>query len=214
MASIDVQLHTLAPAKLEKLKAKLSGKKNLETAQRLVAKQLLALTQKRFEDQTDPWGNAWIPSQRVLGQRRELEKHEKAMAAYNARLARWNAQGKGSGRGKKPVKPKAPKDRSSDLTVAGQTLVDTGRLRSSFEVVKKGDSVVLTQKDMPVPAKFKAAGAVSNLVYFPAHQWGLPQKNVPARPMLPIRGNQVELPDTYRALIRHVLDLWVKDVVA
>jgi phage gpG-like protein len=205
MALIEVQLHTLLPAKIAEVKDKLSGPQT-EKAARNVAQYLLNRTQGTFAAQADPWGTAWIPSQRALGYPKLQESHRRAMDRYNARKA---AAGKGWKGGRPPKAP--PKG-------GGQTLLDTGRLRKSFEIVKRGGDVLLTVAKSAgggtARAGFKAHGAVSNVVYFPTHQFGYPAKNIPARPMLPIKGDALDLPETYRTAIRNVLDIWVKGAIS
>ncbi|MDR1039900.1 MAG: hypothetical protein LBR80_06955 [Deltaproteobacteria bacterium] len=231
MASIiDVQLHTLAPQKLTYLKKELEPAK-LDAIKLRVAAVLQSLTVERFETGTDPWGNPWIPSQRVVNQGQLIDEFAAAKAAYpekrkryraakkayDKRYAKWVSDGM---KGKAPEAPEEPKRpvqptvRSSKLTKAGQTLVLSTRLRDSFEVAKKGDTVVLTQVKKEATAEFGGAGAISNLVYFPTHQWGLPKKKVPARPMLPIRGNVIDLPESYRKDISARVKDWVKKLVA
>ncbi|MDR1037302.1 MAG: hypothetical protein LBT40_12270 [Deltaproteobacteria bacterium] len=219
MGVIEVQLHTLAPQKLIELKRNLDESK-LDRVKELIAKQLKALTIDRFMTQTDPWGGRWIPSQRIVSQGKKIERYEAAKRRYpetkrryDERHARWVAAGRKGREPKAPREPKQPMDRSSPLTMAGQTLVDTTRLRDSFEVMKKGGEVVLTQKDNSGQARFGAPGAVSNLVYFPTHQWGLPAKNIPARPMLPIRGNAIDLPETYRTAVMNTVKTWLRRYV-
>ncbi|MDR3154168.1 MAG: hypothetical protein LBW85_07870 [Deltaproteobacteria bacterium] len=213
MPWIDVQLHTNAPQKIAQIVKKLQAGQ-LADAKLHVANELRNLTVERFAAQSDPWGDPWIPSKRVMGNAEALAGFRKAEMRYARALAAWQ---EGGGKGRKPKKPKPPRDeRNRKLTTPGQTLVQTGRLKSSFEVVKRGQEVVLTvakgKGGGTAAQKFKAAGSISALVYFPTHQFG--RGGIPARPMLPIRGGGIDLSASYGDRIKDVLDSWVKDVLS
>ncbi|MDR3152889.1 MAG: phage virion morphogenesis protein [Deltaproteobacteria bacterium] len=212
MAGIEIQLHTQAPQRLAEIRKQLAPDR-IDRARRVVAQALKELTVGRFTAQADPWGNPWPPSQRVTGNQRKLDDYASAMAAWHQAVARWQSAPK-KGRGKKPKRPSRPKYRSAVLREgrAGQTLLLTGRLRASFEVVKKGDETVLTVAGGGTATSAAGAhGSTSGLVYFPTHQFG--RDGIPARPMLPIRNGGIDLPDSYRAELDDVLETWMRTIV-
>jgi phage gpG-like protein len=182
MATVEVYLQSEFPykAKLNQLTKEFKNSVSLKMD---VGKVLKSLTQQTFEKQADPWGTPWKPSQRVL----------KEKGAFDA----WTAGGKS---GKRPKNK-----RGAYLTGEAQTLLLTGRLRNSFEVVNAGHEVSFVAK---TSAKGKTGG-ISNVVYFPTHQFGYKAKNVPARPMMPIRGGQVDMPPAWSADIVDVIKKWM-----
>jgi phage gpG-like protein len=193
MATVEVFLQAEFPYKqaIAKLTKEFRDSVSLKMD---VGKLLKSRTQETFSNQADPWGSPWKPSKRVLGEKAEY-------ASYASRLASWEAGGR---RGRKPGRPKNA--RGAPLTGQAQTLLLTGRLRNSFEVVHAGNEVSFQAK---TSAK-GMTGGVSNVVYFPTHQWGRPEQNIVARPMMPLRKGGVDMPQSWREDIMDVVRKWVK----
>jgi phage gpG-like protein len=191
--NIDIQGYVL-PQEIGKIQKKLKDTVPLKMD---IAKLLKSLTQETFEKQADPWGTPWVPSKRVT---REIASYER----YKTSLAAWERGGK---KGRKPKRPKNA--RGAYLTGKAQTLLLTGRLRNSFEVLKQGTEVYIGSA-----TKAKAIrGAVSNVIYFPTHQWGLKKKGIVPRPMMPIRGAGVDLPVSWAQDIEALIKEWVTRIV-
>jgi phage virion morphogenesis protein len=134
---------------IEKLKTELVKPRELR---RKIATYLLAETQERFNTETDPWGQAWQPSERVLA-------------------------------------------------TGGKTLHLTARLVRSFKVGMDGANIFF--------------GQLSNVKYFPIHQWGGATGRghraiMPARPMLPIKSD-IDLPPSYVSEIEKIIRKWADD---
>ncbi|MDR2141751.1 MAG: phage virion morphogenesis protein [Deltaproteobacteria bacterium] len=91
------------------------------------------------------------------------------------------------------------------LASGGKTLYKTGRLAASFAVGMEGENIFL--------------GQMSNVKYFPPHQWGYTtkksKKKVKPRPMLPLRGghNEVDLPLSYESGIKTVIQKWLDELI-
>jgi phage gpG-like protein len=193
MATFEVYLQAEFPYK-QKIEALENKFKNSVDLKLNVGKLLKSLTQGTFDKQSDPWGKPWKPSQRVLGEISDFQSYQSSMAA-------WASGGK---KGKKPKRPKNA--RGAYLTGNAQTLLLTGRLRNSFEVVHAGNEVSFVAKKS---ARGKTGG-ISNVVYFPTHQWGFPRFNIPARPMMPIVDNRVEMPADWNEDILDLVKRWVE----
>jgi phage gpG-like protein len=193
MATVEVFLHAEFPYR-ERL-AKLSKEFRDSVALKMdVGKLLKSLTQETFERQASPWGARWKPSRRVA---RELEGYR----GWTRAVAAWESGGR---KGRRPRRPLNA--RGARLSGKAQTLVLTGRLRNSFEVVHAGNEVSFVSK---TSAKGRTGG-ISNVVYFPAHQWGYPRRNLPARPMMPIRRGRVDMPAEWRADIKDLIKRWLE----
>jgi phage gpG-like protein len=193
MATVEFSLQAEFPyrERLSRLAAEFRDSVGLKMD---VGRLLKSLTQETFERQASPWGVQWKPSKRVTG---ELEAHR----SWARAVAAWESGGRRGRRPKQPVNA-----RGARLSGRAQTLVLTGRLRNSFEVVHAGNTVSFVSR---TSARGRT-GAVSNVVYFPAHQWGYPRRNLPARPMMPIRGNRVDMPAEWREDIKDLVKRWLE----
>jgi phage gpG-like protein len=158
-------------------------------------------TQERFATETDPWGQAWKPSKRVLNLRTGGAK-----------------MGEGGGR----------------------TLWEYGNLRGSFGIDTEGQNIVFGQRSNLV---YFAIHQWGGQIHMPARTHTLNYKksksgkignkwvkkaksnfskevsiaaytiNMPARPILPIKGNDVVLPPGYETAMRDIVKKWGESVL-
>jgi phage gpG-like protein len=159
----------------------------------LVAQYLNNRTQERFDTQTDPWGRAWLPSKRAQRQ------HGLTLVD--------------TGRLRKSFAVNKPR---------GNVFFGQKSKVKYFAIHQWGGLIHIDNKDKEGNARKKTLYYKYNKDGTIKNQWVKRKKSnfarefnfqpydirIPARPMLPIRGSDVVLPDDYRQDIEDLAKGW------
>lgn len=155
---------------------------NTSAPMREIGSSLVDLVRLTFTDSRDPYGNPWRPL---------------SESGLLSRLRRHTTGGLRTKRGN--TKAKVVKQISGNV----QPLLDTGKLRNSM-TFKSGNGFAEV-----APSDFEGKALL--------HQFGSRKQSgrgsgVPARPYLPIRGSQVDLPISWQVPILNIIQKHINKI--